>query len=143
MNRRAFLAASATAAASSTAASAEIKEPTILAQAARPEPGADLKAEALSLNAVNAAVDRAVASIGDKYKIQLQPGFHLSPGTILGRILREKMSDLGKLQQLATEITQNVAQQQGIPHGSLRPTVAWQQAHIIVGYIDPGRLLRL
>jgi hypothetical protein len=61
----------------------------------------------VSLKNLSSAVDQAVKTISDK-KIQFEPGVHIGPGNICGKVARE-LIDLKTAEGLATQITTHLS----------------------------------
>jgi hypothetical protein len=61
----------------------------------------------ISMKELSHTVNRAVARIQEKHRVEFSAGFQINPGVIIGRKLRTSV-DLEQAQKIAAEITQEV-----------------------------------
>ena len=96
----------------------------------------------VSLKNLSSAVENAVKTVSDK-KIQFEPGIHVGPGNICGKVARE-IADLKTAEKVASEITSHLsanasgggaAAALNLPHAE--PVVLAGRNWILCGFI-PG-----
>jgi hypothetical protein len=62
----------------------------------------------ISVADLSKAVEESIKIVGKKHKVQFAPGFHIGPGTIIGRQLASADISLKAAKEIATEITEHV-----------------------------------
>jgi hypothetical protein len=98
---------------------------------------AKAKAETVSLVKLSEAVERAAKAAADRNNIRLEPGLHLHPGIILGRVIRDNLT-MEQAQTVAADIVKGVAPAlQATGTAKLSPVVLIRDKLITCGFIDP------
>ena len=88
----------------------------------------------ISFKQLTPAVDQAVKAALERHATRAATGFAFNPGIIAGPIL-EATVDFKVVQQIATEVTQQVQKAQvGGIGTALEPAVLYTHGHIICGF---------
>ena len=95
------------------------------------------KAFSVKLEDLSHAVDRAVADVLGRHKMQVHDGLAFGPNTIIGRQLMGQVSDIATVQRAAADVTAEVQKSIG-RGGILTPAAILGPGHIIVGFVPEG-----
>ncbi len=95
----------------------------------------EMKAFSIKAADLSHAVDAAVADVLGKHDLVAGKGLAAGPGTLIGRMLRGAVTDMGAVQKAAAEVTAQVSKTLGAGQGQLSPAAFLSGGHIIVGFI--------
>ena len=95
------------------------------------------KAFSVKLEDLSHAVDRAVADVLGRHKMQAAGGLAFGPNTVIGRQLMGEIADIATVQRAAAEVTAEVQKTIG-RGGTLTPAAILGPGHIIVGFVPEG-----
>jgi hypothetical protein len=96
------------------------------------------KAASININALSGAIDKAVTDVLGTHKLQASKGLAFGPGTLIGRQLRGKVSDMAAVEKAAAEMTTQISKSLGASGRGLTPAALIKGGVITVGFIAEG-----
>jgi hypothetical protein len=102
----------------------------------------EAKALSISVDELSQAVERAVADVMGKHKLQAAAGLAFGPGTVIGRQLRGQVSEIQAVERAAADVTAEVQKAVGGGKVKLTPAAILGPGRIIVGFV-PENFLEL